>query len=199
MATTNYGWTLPTEGGDTGTWDTKLNAAFEEVDTELKRVEDDLDVTETAAFDAPRTLAAMEWFQPRSLSTDSDAFFPDASNRLQHIVGTASVQYVAYVPLKVQVGQTLTGFTARAYRHADMSTVTLQVGYFDQDGTFTTVGTTEAVSSGASLATVTKTGLSHTVVAGRVYAVAFSCAHAGAASAGETAYLASVLPTVTNP
>ena len=37
--TTNYGWTIPTPGGDTGVWDTILNAAFQEIDDELTRVE----------------------------------------------------------------------------------------------------------------------------------------------------------------
>jgi hypothetical protein len=35
MATTNFSWTLPTEGGDAGVWDTTLNAAFDSVDSDL--------------------------------------------------------------------------------------------------------------------------------------------------------------------
>lgn len=37
--TTNYGWTDPTPGGSTGTWDDILNALFQEIDDELFRVE----------------------------------------------------------------------------------------------------------------------------------------------------------------
>lgn len=38
--TTNFGWTKPTVGGDTGAWGTVLNALFDAVDTSLKTVSD---------------------------------------------------------------------------------------------------------------------------------------------------------------
>ena len=36
--TTNFGWTLPTEGGDAGVWDTGLNDAFQEVDDDANTI-----------------------------------------------------------------------------------------------------------------------------------------------------------------
>lgn len=47
--TTNFEWTLPTPGGDAGTWDTILNAAFDEIDADLKIVSDVADAAATAA------------------------------------------------------------------------------------------------------------------------------------------------------
>lgn len=38
--TTNYGWTLPTVGGDSGAWGTVLNTLIQAVDTALKAVSD---------------------------------------------------------------------------------------------------------------------------------------------------------------
>lgn len=37
--TTNFGWTIPTLNGDPGIWDTILNDAFEEVDTDVKAIQ----------------------------------------------------------------------------------------------------------------------------------------------------------------
>lgn len=40
MATTpNYGWTVPTVGGDSGAWGTILNAAFNAADASLKTID----------------------------------------------------------------------------------------------------------------------------------------------------------------
>lgn len=41
--TTNYGWTKPTVGGDSGAWGTILNALFDDVDSDVKSVEDKAD------------------------------------------------------------------------------------------------------------------------------------------------------------
>ena len=38
-ATANYGWTIPTVGGDSGAWGTILNAAFNAADASLKTIE----------------------------------------------------------------------------------------------------------------------------------------------------------------
>lgn len=38
MATANYAWDTPTVGSDTDTWGTKLNAVFDDIDTDLKAV-----------------------------------------------------------------------------------------------------------------------------------------------------------------
>lgn len=38
--TTNYAWTKATVGGDSGAWGTILNALFDDVDTDLKSVQD---------------------------------------------------------------------------------------------------------------------------------------------------------------
>lgn len=37
--TANFGWTKPTVGGDSGAWGTKLNTAFDDIDTDLKTVQ----------------------------------------------------------------------------------------------------------------------------------------------------------------
>lgn len=37
-ATANYAWELPTVGADSDTWGTELNAAFDDIDTDLKAV-----------------------------------------------------------------------------------------------------------------------------------------------------------------
>lgn len=38
--TTNYGWTKPEVGASTGTWGTKVDATYEDIDTDLKAVSD---------------------------------------------------------------------------------------------------------------------------------------------------------------
>ena len=38
--TTNYGWTMPTPGGDAGVWGTKLNDALQAADTTVKALEE---------------------------------------------------------------------------------------------------------------------------------------------------------------
>lgn len=40
MPTTNYGWTTPTVGGSSGAWGTILNTIFDDIDTDLKAVDD---------------------------------------------------------------------------------------------------------------------------------------------------------------
>ena len=49
MATTNYGWILPTVGASTDTWGTITNTAFEAIDTSLKTVQDSISAGLTAA------------------------------------------------------------------------------------------------------------------------------------------------------
>lgn len=38
--TANYGWTKATVGGDSGSWGTKLNTLFDDIDADLKAVQD---------------------------------------------------------------------------------------------------------------------------------------------------------------
>lgn len=38
--TTNFGWDVPTVGGDSGAWGTILNTLFNDIDTDLKSVQD---------------------------------------------------------------------------------------------------------------------------------------------------------------
>lgn len=45
--TPNYNFCLPAEGGSPGTWDTKLNANFTDIDTDLKAVSDVADTATT--------------------------------------------------------------------------------------------------------------------------------------------------------
>mgnify|MGYP003127471487 CR=1 FL=1 len=59
--TTNYGWSKPTVGGDTDTWGTKLNTAFDDIDTDLKTVSDAVSAKLTTASnlsDVPNKSAA---------------------------------------------------------------------------------------------------------------------------------------------
>ncbi len=57
--TTHYGWVLPEVGSSAGTWGTKLNTNFSDIDTDLKAVSDALDAL-TAAL-AVRT-GKLDWF-----------------------------------------------------------------------------------------------------------------------------------------
>lgn len=65
--TTNYGWTKPEPGASTDTWATKLNANFDDIDTELKAVSDSVG-------------AAVASIVIHSLTASSGTFTPDADH-----------------------------------------------------------------------------------------------------------------------
>jgi hypothetical protein len=66
--TSNYGWTLPTPGGDSGLWGGILNTAFEAIDTDLAGVEDKADAALAAGGGAVVTLAGVNGAQDLDLS-----------------------------------------------------------------------------------------------------------------------------------
>lgn len=56
--TTNYEWTIPTPGGNDGTWGGVLNTAFEAIDTDLQAVEDKADAALLAVGAQPAVVLA---------------------------------------------------------------------------------------------------------------------------------------------
>jgi hypothetical protein len=178
--TTNYGWTTPTIDGSTGTWDTILNALFTEADADLKAVEDKADdaLAENLSFGImDATVAGI---------VDGTAVRqgPGAGVEVQ----ATGISAVVYFPLAVPVGMQFTGFKSRGIAPAGTA-LSVTLFYVDTAGT---VNTVSSHSHSAALATVTKTGLAHTVVADRQYYLRASLT----TTSGTDANIVWVQPTV---
>ena len=76
MATSNYGWDLPTVGGSTGTWGGMLNAIIEDLDGELHRVDE---LAQAAVSDTEPEFAANPTYPVEELGTVDDDEFIDVS------------------------------------------------------------------------------------------------------------------------
>ena len=71
--TTNYGWAKPTVGASNNSWGTELNAAFDDVDTDLKAVETKADDAQADADALDTRVDALEAQTPYGLTTISNA------------------------------------------------------------------------------------------------------------------------------
>lgn len=158
--TTEYAWTLPTEDGSTGSWDTILNEALEAVDGQMKLVEDKADdaLSENLAFPVlPANMHA------RFQGVPSDDVALRTISSLQ-ISDAGSYDY--QIPIHgLAVGMQITGFKSRAQAVSGGS-ITVALYYYDSAGNTSQLS---SHSHSTTLATVTKTGLTETVVADRQY------------------------------
>lgn len=154
--TVNYGWTKPTEGGSTGAWDTILNAAIDEIDAQVKVVENKAD--ENLAF--PILPAAMHGF---SLGVPGDDLAQRNLTSVQ-LNDPGSVELV--IPISgLALGMQITGFKSRGQATTG-ATTTVELRRQDTSGGDALIS---SHTHTATLATVTKTGLLHSVGADSQY------------------------------
>lgn len=152
--TTNYGWAIPTEGGDTGVWDTILNAAFDDIDADL--------------FDVDGRVAVLEDFV-----LASDLFVSGYDGIIPFISGVGQwdngVEYGSLnpfnspyrIPLRnLRPGMRITGFQSNG---GVTGTRTATVALYRVHGG----GATE-VNAGHSIGNTTS-GLTHDVLADNQY------------------------------
>lgn len=185
--TTNYGWVTPTEGGSTGTWDTILNDAIESIDANLKAVEDKAD--EALAENVLFPLLAVN-ARGLFLGAQADDDSVRGVGGITLLVA-GSLDYI--VPITGLVpGMQITGFKSRGQSSNGTSlNVSVSIQYIDATGASTVVG---SHTHSDTLATLTKSGLAHTVVADRDYFFTIILHHGGTGSGASIVW---VQPTVT--
>jgi hypothetical protein len=150
--TTNFGWTMPTPGGDTGIWDTILNTMFQDIDDDV------------AALQA-RSDAQHERMLIPAVSGNGLGWIGSAVNgAMFHDSGAGSL----IVPLPhLRPGMRVTGLHVRGV-DADTTSVAV-LAYQDDAGANTDVGS--GVGLPAALGNVSETSLTHDIAADRMYYV----------------------------
>lgn len=173
--TTRYSWTIPTEGGDSGTWDTILNTLFAAIDEQVFQNARDL-----ASINDKRFMAGMG-----NGRLSSGGWFHSAiGGAIENAVDNpAGVVYTIQIP--VRVGQRITGFTSYGARFGNRA-AQVSLWYSDVGG-----GSSQ-ISAGHSLplttAAETTTGsLTHDVLANRFYFI--QVAPSGGSVSGDSTSL----------
>ncbi len=153
--TTNYGWTMPTEGGDSGTWDTILNTMFQAIDTTVKSVENKTDQQYGVAY------------IPGNAGADGLNFFSSSNPEGAAIHMGGGLVTPLVIPIRVRPGHRITGWAVRG-KDANLLSVA-RLGYRDNaGGAFVQVGTDKTLAS-ASHTTYSESGLTHDVLADRIF------------------------------
>lgn len=165
--TVNYGWAKPTVGGDTGAWGTILNAALDDIDTDLDAVSDAA-VAAQAEVDALATeVRSQPLIKPVGISYNWQVAW-DGNRHLARFHQGISPLIPLDIPLPhLRVGQRITGFSSRAYReNAAEATVSL---IRESGGSVTVVSSGHTIDGTES--TRSTTGLTHDVLADNAYCI----------------------------
>lgn len=154
--TTNFSWTIPTEGGDSGTWDTILNTFINLLDDDLQAV--------AGKLNEQLLIPASSGFAPAAQSPN---WLRGSGGYVVH--GAASADSY-YIPIndRLRVGQRITAFTSNG-GVVGTKTATVSLIHVDALGPGETV-----ISAGHSLPTggiaaTTTSGLTHDVLADKAY------------------------------
>ena len=186
--TTNYGWTKPTEGGSTGAWDTILNTALDDIDANLKTAEDKA----VAALLENLTFPILDAAVCGVISTDAFSSARQGMGGGVELLGASGSIEVYFPLLGLNSEMNITGFRSRGIAPAG-TTLSVSLYSIDEAGSTTTLGTH---SHSSALATLTKSGMAHSVVAGRQY-VARAALLNNIADGADGAKIIWVQPTVT--
>jgi hypothetical protein len=153
--TTNYGWTMPTEGGDTGVWDTILNALFQDIDDQVFALEGRIEALEGYALASEIFISGFDSIAP---VVNGVAAWDSGGVEYANL---NPLNLPLRIPLRhLRVGMQITGFQSNgAVAGSRSATVSL---YRLHDA-----GATQ-VSAGHALGSST-TGLTHDVLADNQY------------------------------
>lgn len=195
--TTNYGWTKPTVGGDSGAWGGIVNTVLDSIDAAVKARE-----TEAAAALAAANVAKAENLSFPLLFTGtlgqapvSTLGSPTTSRNYQYVnfaLGSSD-QVLIVVPISgLTPGMRITGYKYRGLKNCLLTVELLEI---DTTGAATTVSSDTSLGNGAE-ATITVGSLSKDVTADKHYM--FRCSFVGTGVSG-TNYVRWLQPTVTRP
>jgi hypothetical protein len=167
--TTNYGWAVPTLGGDTGVWDTILNTAFDDIDADLKTVDDRVAALEAAVASGDFLLAAGQGVEA-FISAIGNAplthwSFVGAGERNFNPSTSVTAHRLYFRLPSLPVGGTIDAF--RSYGSQSSQTVDVALVRVAQDGTETVVNAGHSLP-GATAETETS-GVAHTILADTDY------------------------------
>lgn len=155
--TPNYEWVLPTEGGDAGVWDTKLNDAFESVDADMQALDDRLAIMEAAVLtEAVMVLASAG----DGLGWTATAL---GTTGMLHSSGVGAL----VIPVPLRPGQRVNEVHIRG--EDPSGTAEASLIYQATDGS--TAGVGGSVTLPTSIGNVSVTGLTHDVLADKAYFV----------------------------
>ncbi len=173
--TTNYGWLTPVIDGSTGSWDTILNAAFVSADASLRAAENEAEAAQTTANKALTENLAFPLLSAYGAQYASfNGAEPVDIRRVYNTGGVGGItlvgsgaQSVNYViPITgLKPGMRITGFRSYAIEPAN-TVITINLVYAGENGIDSVIS---SHSHGLSLEILTKTGLSHDIVANRTY------------------------------
>lgn len=174
--TANYGWAKPTIGGDTGAWGGILNPTFDDIDADLKAVDDRVTELETLAIPGTPMLIL-----PDGIASPNPAEAPTGQGGwfFNYTVASPIVQWVQTLdtlgqsryaqPLRdLKPGMRVTAFASHAN---GQGTFTVELCYLNADRSTTVVssGHSHTTANSTSPSTQSTSGLTHDVLAGKAY------------------------------
>lgn len=202
--TANYGWHKPTPLGDSGAWGTKLNTAFDDIDVDLKAVsdaadaaQDDADVGVVAAAENIGFLSMMMATWAQFLGGLSTPVMTRVSPHVHCSISGSSGNVSMLVPVPgLAAGMQVTGWRVVAKNGSGTNQVIANMYQYDDAGAQTIVGSYTSGNLTGSYANYDKSGLTHTVVAGRGYYFYVSFEASGLSANGD---ILSIRPIVVRP
>lgn len=162
--TTNYSWAKPTPDGSSGTWDTILNTAIDDIDVDVKAAETKADVALAENLSFP-LLSAGIWAAV-SRDTTLDTFLRDPAG-ITYTSGSTGQTHDLYIPITgLKPGMRITGFKSRGVAPTG-TTLVVSLSYYNTSSVATVVSAGHSHSVADT--TLTLSGLTHDVVADRGY------------------------------
>ena len=157
--TANYGWTKPTVAGSSGAWGTLLNTALDDVDTDLKAVEDQADAAQADATEFGDELLAHPMIHAAEFidKTPNAGVTRNVGAGIGLTMSTAQSVATLIVPLRLRIGEQVTGFTSKGQAPTGTTVSVVLAMVSDADIVIAQVSHTH----GTSLAEVSTTGIGY--------------------------------------
>lgn len=157
--TTNYGWTKPTVSGSSGAWGTILNTALDDVDANLKTVENKADAAQADATEFGGELLAHPLIHSAEFidKTPNTGVTRNVGAGIGLTMSTAQSVATLIVPLRLRIGEKVTGFTSKGQAPTG-TTVSVALAMVS-NGDIVTAQSSH--SHGTSVAEVSTTGIGY--------------------------------------
>lgn len=157
--TTNYGWTKPTVSGSSGAWGTLLNTMADDIDTDLKAVSDAADAAQADATEVGDELLAHPMIHSAEFidKTPNTGVTRNVGAGIGLTMSTAQSVATLIVPLRLRIGEQVTGFTSKG--QAPAGTTVSVVLAMVSNGDIVTAQTSHV--HGTSLAEVSTSGIGY--------------------------------------